>query len=66
MGAVCLACCNQVHSHVAFNECFLSQRRRLSQQMRQRAHGEEFPVNGTPVVETPSVVTGTPFDFAPL
>lgn len=28
--------------------------------------GEEFPVNGTPVVETPSVVTGTPFDFAPL
>lgn len=23
-GAVCLACCNQVHSHVAFNECFLS------------------------------------------
>lgn len=32
------------------------------------AHGteEEFPVNGTPVVQTPSVVTGTPFDFAPL
>lgn len=28
--------------------------------------GEEFPVNGTPVVQTPSVVTGTPFDFAPL
>lgn len=28
--------------------------------------GEEFPVNGTPVAETPSVVTGTPFDFAPL
>lgn len=28
--------------------------------------GEEFPLNGTPVVETPSVVTGTPFDFAPL
>ncbi len=28
--------------------------------------GEEFPMNGTPVVETPSVVTGTPFDFAPL
>lgn len=24
MGAVCLACCNQVHNHVAFNECFLS------------------------------------------
>lgn len=23
-GTVCLACCNQVHSHVAFNECFLS------------------------------------------
>lgn len=28
--------------------------------------GEEFPVKGTPVVQTPSVVTGTPFDFAPL
>lgn len=28
--------------------------------------GEEFSVNGTPVEETPSVVTGTPFDFAPL
>lgn len=28
--------------------------------------GEEFPVNGTPVAETPSVVTETPFDFAPL
>lgn len=31
-----------------------------------QATGEEFPVNGTPVVQTPSVVTGTPFDFAPL
>lgn len=28
--------------------------------------GEEFSVNGTPVAETPPVVTGTPFDFAPL
>lgn len=27
---------------------------------------ERFLVNGTPVAETPSVVTGTPFDFAPL
>lgn len=28
--------------------------------------GEEFPVNRTPVVETPSAAAGTPFDFAPL
>ena len=28
--------------------------------------GAEFPVNGPPVVQAPSVVTGTPFDFAPL
>lgn len=28
--------------------------------------GEEFPVNRTPVVETPSAAAGTPFDFSPL
>lgn len=28
--------------------------------------GEEFPVNRTPVAETPSAVAGTPFDSAPL
>lgn len=65
-GAVCLACCNQVHSHVALMSVFFPSMEKIESTDATESTGEEFPVNGTPVVETPSVVTGTPFDFAPL
>lgn len=66
MGVGCLAFCNQVHSHVALMTVFFLSMEKIESTDATEGSGEEFPVNGTPVAETPSVVTGTPFDFAPL